>query len=289
VLFIDKPAPDAPLGIWGVSVDKSQLSPELITERIAFYTSDLEYAVEYGQNTTTIERLTAPEIVRWTVPAAGRSVSISPGRTRIAWQVSNDSLPFERRTTQIWVASFDGSDPRPITTLSRGGFSGWLSDDVLLLSGRESLESRVTRVFALSLTDDSTLDLIRAERPRGLRLSHDRQWIAYFSSLSDEPSENGLWLVRTDGTNRIHLDDDLFGSYQWRDAQRLIIIPFRPEAVYHEFLEFDLDTRETRRLTDSRITPFKVANGDWQVSPDGRHVAFVENADRNIWLLTLND
>jgi len=66
-------------------------------------------------------------------------------------------------------------------------------------------------------------------------------------------------------------------------------IPFRPEAVSHELWELDVSTGETRRLTDPDVTPFKIANGDWTVSPDGRHVAFVESRDRNIWLLTLMD
>jgi Tol biopolymer transport system component len=42
-------------------------------------------------------------------------------------------------------------------------------------------------------------------------------------------------------------------------------------------------------VTDPAITPFKVANGDWTVSPDGRYVAFVESRDHNIWLLALPD
>ena len=66
-------------------------------------------------------------------------------------------------------------------------------------------------------------------------------------------------------------------------------IPFRPEAVSHEFWEMDINTGETRRLTDPDVIPFKIANGDWAVSPDGRHVVFVESRDRNIWLLTLVD
>jgi len=38
-----------------------------------------------------------------------------------------------------------------------------------------------------------------------------------------------------------------------------------------------------------RFRMVTIANGDWAVSPDGRHVAFVESQDRNIWLLTLMD
>ncbi len=48
-----------------------------------------------------------------------------------------------------------------------------------------------------------------------------------------------------------------------------------------------LATGEARQLTDPATTPFKIANGDWRVSPDGRYVAFVESSDRNIWVIAL--
>jgi hypothetical protein len=293
VLFIDKPAPDAPLGIWGVDVTRPGATPELLTGRIAFYTSDLSYVVEYGGRETAIERLDSPlaETVaeRWTVPAAGRPISISPSRTRIAWQVSNDDLPVESRVTEIWVADFDGTDARSIATLPRGGLSGWISDDLLLLSGRDSLQSRETVVFTFSLLDGATVELARAERPRGYSLSPGGRWLAYFITFSDDPAQNGLWLVRTDGSERRQLDRELLGDYQWRDASRLLLIPFKSDAVYHEFWEVDVETGEARRLTDPEVTPFKVANADWQLSPDGRQVVFVESSDRNLWLLSLND
>jgi Tol biopolymer transport system component len=67
----------------------------------------------------------------------------------------------------------------------------------------------------------------------------------------------------------------------------LLIIPFQPDAAYHEIWEFDVEAGQARRLVDPQVTPFKIANGDWTVSPDGRYVTFVESQDRNIWLLTL--
>lgn len=294
VLFIDKPAPDDPVGIWGVDVSQPDLTPpQLVTDRIAFYTADLTYRIELSQSTTVIERLAGPlsETVsaRWTVPAGGRSVSISPGRKRIAWQVSNEDLPFERRTTQVWVANLDGSDARSVATLPRGGFSDWISDDVMLMNGRESLESREQVLYTFSLVDGHTTELVRAERLRDGLLSPDRAWLAYYIALDEDPAQNGLWLVRTDGTGQRRLDSDLFGAYQWRDSHRLLIIPFRPEAAFHELWELDVETGETRRLTNPEITPFKIANGDWTVSPDGRYVAFVESGDQNIWLLALTD
>jgi Tol biopolymer transport system component len=287
VLFIDKPAPDAPLGIWGVDVTRPNPRPELVTERIASYTADLAFLVELSQDTTVIERLA--DNMRWTVPADGRPVSISPGRKRIAWQVSDEDLPFERQTTQVWVANLDGGDAQAVAALPRGSLSGWISDDVLLLSSRESLESREQVLYTFSLSSGRTTELVRAERLRGGLLSPDGAWLAYYVALDEDPAQNGLWLVRTDGSERRQLDRDLFGAYQWRDADRLLLIPFRPEAVSHELWELDANTGEVRRLTDPEVIPFKIANGDWIVSPDGRHVVFVESRDRNIWLLTLSD
>lgn len=285
VLFIDKPAPDAPVGIWGVDVTQPNPTPELVTERIAFYTADMAFAVELSEDTTVIERLA--DGTRWPVPAGGRPVSISPGRKRIAWTATDENLPFERQITQVWVANLDGSDVQAVATLPRGSFGGWISEDVLLLSSRESLESREQVLYAFSLTNGGTTELVRAERLRGGFLSPDGAWLAYYVALDPDPAQNGLWLVRTDGSERRRLDRDLFGAYKWRDADRLLIIPFRPEAVSHELWELDASTGEARRLTDPEITPFKIANGDWTVSPDGRHVAFVESRDHNIWLLTL--
>ncbi len=293
VLYIDQPAPGAALGIWGVRLTPQDAPPELLTERIAAYTSDLLYVIETEQNQTFIERLEGPlgesSSNRWSVPANGRGVSISPGRKRIAWGESNADLPFERRTTQVWIADFDGADAQLVATLPRGGFSGWISDDVVLLAGRESLESLETVVYTLSLTDGTENELVRAERPRGMHISPDGHWLVYYVSLSDEPSQNGFWVVRTDGGERRKIDRELFGAYQWRDAHRLILVPFQADAPYHELWEYDVETGAARRLTDSKVTPFKIANGDWQVSPDGRHVAFVDNSDRNIWVLTLVD
>jgi Tol biopolymer transport system component/4-amino-4-deoxy-L-arabinose transferase-like glycosyltransferase len=287
VLFIDQPARDAPLGIWGVDVTQRDPTPELVTRRIALYTPDMAFVVEPGQSTTVIERLA--DGTHWTVPAGGRPVSISPGRKRIAWQVTNENLPFERQTTQVWVANVDGTDARQVTTLNRGGFSDWISDDVLLLSTRDSLQSREQVLYTFSLTDGRSTELVRVEQLRGALLSPDGAWLVYYVALNEDTMQNDLWLVRTDGSARRKLDRSLFGAFRWRDADRLLIIPFRPQADVHELWELNVETGETRRLTDPTVTPFKIANGDWTISPDGRQVAFVESRDHNIWLLTLPD
>jgi Tol biopolymer transport system component len=174
-----------------------------------------------------------------------------------------------------------------VADLPRGGLSGWVSDDVLLLSGRESLQSQEQVLFTVALADGAQVELARGERLRGGLLSPDGVWMAYFMALDEDTTQNGVWLVRTDGSGRRKLERNLFGAYQWRDSRRLLIIPFQADAAYHEIWEFDVEAGQARRLTDPQVTPFKIANGDWAVSPDGRYVAFVESQDRNIWLLAL--
>jgi Tol biopolymer transport system component len=297
VLFIDQPAPDAPLGIWGQDIARPEHEPELITEHIAFYTADLTLRIELDEDTTTLERLPAPlteadtqpeaQPESWTVPAEGRRISISPGQTRLAWQVSNRDLPPERQVTQVWVANLDGTEAEAVATLPRGGVGGWISDDMLLLSSRESLQSREQILYTLSLPDGRLTELVRAEQLRGSLLSPDGTWLAYYIALDEDPTQNGLWLVRTDGTGQRKLDRNLFGAYQWRDSNRLLIVPFQPEAAAHEIWEFNVETEKHCRLTDPAVTPFKIANGDWTISPDGEYVVFVESRDRNIWVLEL--
>lgn len=302
VLFIDKPGPDQPVGIWGVDVTQAQPAPRLVTERIAYYTTDLAFRIQVDQGSTRLERMDVPlspatpsseaasqPETTWELPAGGEPVSISPGYKRIVWQVSDEDIPVERRATQVWVANLDGSDARMIASLPRGGFSGWVSDDMLLLSGRESFTSQEQILFTYALTDKSQVELARGKRLRGGLLSPDGAWLAYFMALDEDTSQNGIWLVRTDGSGRRKLERDLFGAYQWRDSHRLLIIPFQADATQHQIWELDANTGQSRRLIDPQITPFKIANGDWTVSPDGRYVVFVESRDRNLWALTLPD
>jgi hypothetical protein len=42
-----------------------------------------------------------------------------------------------------------------------------------------------------------------------------------------------------------------------------------------------------RPLSEPAVTPFRVANGDWNVSPDEKTVAFLAAGELNIWLMDL--
>lgn len=293
VRFIDKPAADQPVGIWGVPIAEPLAAPQFVTERLEESAASPRYLIETGGDTTVIERRSDGE--RWTVPAGGRNVLISPDETRIAWAVTNSDAPSSQQVTTLWLANLDGSAAQQVATLPRGGLSGWIADDTLLMSSRDSQESREQVLSALSLADGSRTELARAERLRGQVLSPSGGWLVYYITFDPDPAQNGLWVVSTDGRQSIQLGDDLFGSYQWRpcvercsaEDDRLIIVPMQPDTPLHWLVELDPTTGDVRQMTDPAVTPFKIANGDWRISPDGRYVAYVESRDRNIWVIEL--
>jgi Tol biopolymer transport system component len=295
VRFIDMPAADQPVGIYGVSVAAPLAAPQFVTGRLEESTASPRFLIETGGDVTVIERRSDGQ--RWTVPAGGRNVLISPDETRIAWAISNSDAPSSDQVTALWLANLDGSEAQQIATLPRGGLSGWIDDDTLLISSRDSQEAREQVLSALSLADGTRTELVRAERLRGQVLSPSGGWLVYYVTFDADPARNGLWVVRTDGGQSIQLGDDLFGSYQWRpcpercapEDDRLIIVPMQLDAPLHWLVELNPANGEVRQLTDPAVTPFKIANGDWRISPDGSTMAFVESSDKSIWVMALGE
>jgi hypothetical protein len=287
LLYIDRPSPASPAGIWSVAADGSGAAPRQEADEVASYSADLAYRVDLDEDRTTLTRRSDGR--RWELPAAGRPVSLSPDRRHIAWQVGSTGNQGQGvpRPAQLWVAGLDGSGARQLATVPRGALSGWLGNDRLLVRGRDSLDAEGEVLWALGLADGERRELARAERLRGELPAPGGGWVAYYVAQSQDPAANGLWLVDTAGGPPRRLDPALFGAYRWRDAGRLLVVPLRADAATHTLVELDAGTLGTRHLTDPQATPFKIANGDWTVSPDGRRLALVSALDHAIWVLTL--
>ncbi|MBI4671487.1 MAG: PD40 domain-containing protein [Chloroflexi bacterium] len=281
VLFIDKPTATAPAGIYRVRLERPRQS-ELWTERIAFYTRELDYAQIPAQAGTRLIRVSDGQEVR--IKNGGRTVQISPDRTRIVWTETRETFPIENRVSTIMLAKIDGSEPQRVLQTLRGGVSGWLDDNRLLVSGRASRDTTASTLFVYDLRDESQTEIVRAERLRLTAPSRGGTWIGYTLTSDPDPARNGLWVARSDGTDARKLD--FFGPLQWRDDARFIYVPFEMDAPMHAFYEYDVTTGETRRLTPPDQT-FKIASGDWTVSPDGSKIVFVNAADNNLWLRQL--
>lgn len=282
ILYIDKPTSDAPTGIYSVNLNAPNQN-KLWSERIAFYTHEFDYAQIPEQAGTRLIRMSDGKEIR--VRNGGRSVSFSPDRTRILWTETRDTFPIENRVTNIMLApiDFDGEgvgQAQQVTQALRGSAS-WLDNARLLLTGRVARDSDEGRTYVYELTTGAETEIFRAERSRLTTISRDGTWLAYVIVNDKDAARNGLWVERTNGTDEQKVE--LFGAAQWRDGSHLIIAPFEMDAPSHAFYEYDAETGATRRLTPPAL-PFKIASGDWSISPDGNKIVFVNALDNNLWL-----
>jgi Tol biopolymer transport system component len=281
VLFVDRPSSDAPAGIYAVDLNGSP--PVLFTERFGSYSNDMTLLAYPSNGQAVVERLSDGQ--RWIIPSDGRAISLSPDGTQVAWTAGNDGPPFDTPRREVWISSVDGSQPRLAVEVFGGGFAGWLPGGRMLFSGRLDPAAEEQGYFVWSPVDGSTVEIARASRLRGGVPSPQGTWLAYFVTLDEDPAKNGLWLADTQTGAGKRLD--LFGAYRWRDDEHLLVVPLDLTSSMHRLMEVDASTGLARPLTDPSLTPLRIANGDWSVSPDGRRIAFVSAEDQNIWLLTL--
>jgi len=61
-----------------------------------------------------------------------------------------------------------------------------------------------------------------------------------------------------------------------------------PGAAGDELWQLDLARGQKQQLIRAEAgSPFKIANNDWAVSPDGSQLVFLSARDRNLWLVKL--
>ena len=287
VLYIDKPGPDAPTGIYGVDITEPAATPELVNETIGFRSPD-----------RTIVATIEGDLVRfqdevsgrsWTVDTGGNRPRFSPDSSQIIWSATDLEGPYDRRLSEIWLADVDGSNPRLLLSVRGGGFVGWMPDGQhILLLTRDDPDKEERTLVRYDLATDQHTNLVREKRLRGVEVSPDGSWIAYFLTFADEPEKNGIWVVSADGSERFKLDVPAFGGYRWRNDNTLLLIPMRVSAEESmQLWEVDVKANVSRPLSDPAGLTFSISNGDWDVSPDGRYVIFVNSLDQNIWLIAL--
>ena len=284
VLFIDKPGEQAESGIYAIEIADPLQEPQL-TGRVGIYSPDRSLVAYPEDVRTIVEKLSTGN--RWVMPNNGQAVAFAPDDQHVAWESEAISGPYDQRQNDIFIANIDGTDSGKVARVYGGGLVSWLPQGLaLLFLGRPSLDTRDSTLTVLDLRSNVAADLVSAERISGVQLSNDGGWVSYFISFNEDDHRNGIWVQRTDGSEARQLD--LWGAYQWRDDQRLLVIPARatPDQAF-ELWEFNAATGEKQQLTTATVTALNILNGDWRVSPDGQYIVFVNSTDRNLWLLKL--
>ncbi len=287
VLYLDRPSLDAPAGVWFVTTDRPLSPPELFTEQPGPFSRDLSLALDLRNGQTVVERMS--DGARWTINNGGRIVAFSPDARRVVWTVLQESGGFDVRRAEIYVANVDGSGVRMIATRFGGGPLGWLPDSQrLLIGGRVNRSDPSATLSLVNVDTGATRDLIAVERLRGASISPDGRWLAYFVAQAHDRAQNGMYLLDMERPAPTPQRLDFFGAFRWRDARRLLYVPLRPGAPGDELWQLDVTTGRSERLIAAEAgSPFKIANGDWDVARDGSKVVFLSARDRNLWLVTL--
>lgn len=286
VLFIDKPDAASPTGVYAVSLTNPK-PPALQEAVIGFRSPDRTIVATIAGD--QVDFINETNGNRWTVNTGGNWPRISPDNRQVLWVATDTEGPYDRRQSDIWLANLDGSNARKIFSIFGGGFTGWFPDsERVLFTGRDNPNDEKVTLFVYNVKNERRTNLFAHKRLRGGEISPGGSWIAFFITFADDPTENGLWLVSSDGATQRQLDLPRFGGYQWQNDSTLLFIPMRePAEKSMQIWSIKASTGQTTTLTDPAQLSFSISNGDWDVSPDGQAVVFVSSADNNIWLITL--
>jgi hypothetical protein len=290
VRFIDQPGLDVPLGVWGVDLTQPEAGPQLVSQRLGVYSPD-RALIAYPDRETglaLIERLADGQL--WALDTQGRGLRFTPDSRQVMWTTYDEDAPRDSRVETMWLANVDGSDARVLLQARRTDAVAWLSTDELLMTRRIPGGSD-RQLFTLSLVDGGQSELLQVSpRMRGLALSPDRRYMVYYVTFETESEKNGVWLMDLQNPEQPAQKLPFFGTYRWRDDQRLIYVPFDPVAANHDFYEYNVVTGQERPLFPDG-TKLTIANNDWQVSPDGGKIAIVAASGLEldgIWVLDIN-
>lgn len=287
VLFIDKPGPDAPTGIYGVNIADPQATPQLVNQTIGFRNPDRSVVATMDGNLARFVNESTGQ--SWAVDTGGNWPRYSPNGRYILWEARDQEGPYDRRKSDIWLAELDGSNSRLLLTVTGGGFVEWLpNSNRILLVDRQNPDKEERTLLAYNWDTDQRVNLVTEKRLRGVEVSPGGSWIAYFLTFADDPQKDGIWVASSNGETRYKLNTPGFGAYRWRNDTTLFYIPMRPSAAESmQLWAVDVLANQSSPLTNPASLSFSISNGDWEAAPDGRHIIFVNSADQNIWLITL--
>jgi hypothetical protein len=109
--------------------------------------------------------------------------------------------------------------------------------------------------------------------------------LAFYIAFDTSPERNGIWTIRTNGSQA--MTHDLFGAYRWRRDGSLVVFPISGDESGSSLWQVDVTTGDRWRMFDLNATPIRIANNDWQVSPDGYWILFRSADDLNLWVVSL--
>lgn len=272
VMFMDRPDEKSPAG-WYAVQPRGKPQPLL---PLGWPSPDLQQRVLPGALFTQPAGL--EEGFVHTVPAGVSEVFWAPDSSSFAWNEIEG-----KGTSDLWPTTIhlSGSMPlvsKPFTQYGgyAGGVRGFLDSNTLLLVGRKSLKQKAQEMFSLNLQTRQIRILESAQEIRGVSISPNGKWVAYFLAFNED-HQNGLFVVNREGKK---LQVPGFGSYRWKDEDTLLLVPLKASPYNHTVHAWTVGEQKIKPLI---ALSGKISHDQWVVSPDGQHLAYVNSSDHNIY------
>ena len=198
----------------------------------------------------------------------------------------NGRIVFGREITpdhfQLFTIAADGTGEKQITHAFSAQNPDWSSDGNSIVAEVENASS--ARVATMSAEGKH----VRVLTPKGFQgqpsFSPEGKWIVYERDLAEGAGDNGVWLMRADGTENRRLTRNPFpGGECGCDADP----NFSPDGNLITFVRIKEDHRSQALFAVRRngtglrqLTPYSwevAIKHDW--SPDGRLIVLTTNAD----------
>jgi Tol biopolymer transport system component len=245
--------------------------------RIAFpdFANNVTRIQEFGKQSTA------------TIANNAAYVWFSPDGRQVAWlALAPGPQPSSNvdRLVRVWVANADGSNARARGNVVRAAELAWFPDNQRLLFVGRDTDGGNPGIYVLDINAGTLTRVVEAFSPRGARLSPDGTHIVYLAALEEQPGDNGLFIVNADGSAKRKLP--LIGGIRWvPDSRSMIILPVQTDNGPDQLVRIEATTLATTPLTDRAALPFRVAQDEWQLSPDGARIVFNALTDSTIYVL----
>ncbi len=285
VHFIDRPG--GQIGIYGVAIWPPGALPQMIDAEVTVRASGARYLIRPAGDASIVTDVASG--AEWPLPTGGAPARLSPDGSRVVWWDAPGGRAEVDSLNRIHASDIAGQAVREIGGLWGANVVGFLANGVeVLVVGRPLRDSAMDVLAALDTDTGAVREIARGTWVTDVVLAPGGAWVAYMVSLdSAAPEANGIWVAPTGAGAGPPRRLDRVGAYRWRDPVHLLMVPLEPGAPAHSVWQIDAATGDAARIVDPAEIEIRIANNDWSVSPDGRRLAFVSEADRNVWLVEL--
>lgn len=289
LLYVDRPSDSPVAALWGVPVWPPGSVPEVVDASAGYSAGAPRYTARPAGEFSVVRNLESGE--EWPLPTGGNPVLLAPDGQRAVWWNAHGGREGVDAMINIHGSDAYGRSPRLLTSLWGATVVGFLPDQRRVVAiGRPIKERALYAAVTLDVDTGALAEIASGPWLSDALLSPDGRWIAYLTSLDrHRPERNGIWVAPVDDPGHdTPRRMDFVGAYRWRRDGQLLYVPMATSDAADSLWQYDAATGAIERIVGPEAG-IRIAGNDWSASPDGASVAWLDAADRNLWVIDLPD